>query len=179
LVTIFDTYAPAVYRYSFRLCLDAVEADNIVGDVFARFLEVLAANQGSVTNLKSHIFQITYRAICRRATNCRQRVRGKASSKVEFKSPSTADQSDTEERVLRQTLIALNTALNEIQRHVLLLRYLEEFSLSETAFIVGKSISNVKVIQSRGVAKLRQSLDLQIENSQQRFASKFDRGITE
>jgi RNA polymerase sigma-70 factor (ECF subfamily) len=179
LVTIFDTYAPAVYRYSFRLCLDAVEADNIVGDVFTRFLEVLATNQGPVTNLRSYIFQITYRTICGRTGNSQQRVREAACSKAEFKLASTADHSDNEDRLLRRMIAFLNSDLSENQRHVLLLRYLEEFSLSETAFIVGKSVSTVKVIQSRGIAKLRSSLGFPVEDRKQNLASKFDTRTTQ
>lgn len=38
LVTIFDTYAPDVYRYAFRLYRDPIPSDNIVGDVFRRLL---------------------------------------------------------------------------------------------------------------------------------------------
>ena len=39
LTAIFDQFAPAIYKYTLRLCHDPIVADNIVGDVFAQLLE--------------------------------------------------------------------------------------------------------------------------------------------
>ena len=50
---------------------------------------------------------------------------------------------------------AIQQELTDDQRHVIILRFLEEFSLRETAAILGKDVGLVKVIQSRAVAKLR------------------------
>jgi DNA-directed RNA polymerase specialized sigma24 family protein len=58
LVAIFDQYAPAVYRYIYRLCHDAMIADNIVGDTFAALLEQFSGCHGPVINLRSYIFQV-------------------------------------------------------------------------------------------------------------------------
>ena len=52
--------------------------------------------------------------------------------------------------------------LTEDQRQVIILRYLEEFSLKETALIIGKKVNNVKVIQNRAVAALRKTLEYQV-----------------
>ena len=46
LVAIFDLYSAALYNYALRLCSDPMVADNIVGDVFAKFLDQLAAVRG-------------------------------------------------------------------------------------------------------------------------------------
>jgi RNA polymerase sigma factor (sigma-70 family) len=49
--------------------------------------------------------------------------------------------------------------LTDDQRHVIILRFLEEFSLRETAAIIGKTVDHVKVLQNRGIAAVRKSLD--------------------
>ena len=41
LVKIFDLYSSVLYNYVYRLCNDALKADFIVGDVFAKLLEHL------------------------------------------------------------------------------------------------------------------------------------------
>jgi DNA-directed RNA polymerase specialized sigma24 family protein len=41
---------------------------------------------------------------------------------------------------------------------VIILRFLEDFSLKETAEIIGKDVNNIKVIQNRGISKLRKTL---------------------
>ena len=69
-----------------------------------------------------------------------------------------------EERVLMEGLVtAMNSELTEDQRHVIVLRFLEDFSLKETAEIVGKDVNNIKVIQNRGIAKLRKALGMHME----------------
>ena len=73
-------------------------------------------------------------------------------------------QSQIEERVMMEALIsAMNTELTEDQRHVIILRFLEDFSLKETAEIIGKEVNNIKVIQNRGIAKLRKAMGIHME----------------
>jgi RNA polymerase sigma-70 factor (ECF subfamily) len=52
----------------------------------------------------------------------------------------------------------VRTELTPDQRHVIILRFLEEFSLRETAAIIGKKVEHVKVIQGRAIARLRKFL---------------------
>src|SRR5215207_10517741 len=67
LVEIFDRYAPALYRYALRLCNDAVMADQIVGDVFAKLVENLSAGKGPRTNLRSYLYEMTHHLILDKA----------------------------------------------------------------------------------------------------------------
>ena len=53
---------------------------------------------------------------------------------------------------------AIQTNLTHDQRHVIILRFMEGCSLQETATIMGKQVNNVKVIQNRAIAALRQVL---------------------
>jgi RNA polymerase sigma-70 factor (ECF subfamily) len=45
------------------------------------------------------------------------------------------------------------------QQHVLALRFAEEYSLEETAHIMGKTIGAVKTLQFRALAALRRLLE--------------------
>src|ERR1051325_7529105 len=67
LTTIFDEFAPAIYKYTLRLCHDAIIADNIVGDVFAQLLEQFAAGKGPRTNLRSYLYQTAYHLVVDRS----------------------------------------------------------------------------------------------------------------
>jgi RNA polymerase sigma-70 factor (ECF subfamily) len=68
-----------------------------------------------------------------------------------------------ENQVLFETIIlAIRNELTEVQRHVIILRFLEGFSLSETATIVRKKVNYVKVIQNRAIATLRKALDQKV-----------------
>ena len=41
--------------------------------------------------------------------------------------------------------------------------FLKTFSLKETAEIIGKEVNNIKVIQNRGIAKLRKALGFHLD----------------
>jgi RNA polymerase sigma-70 factor (ECF subfamily) len=158
-IEIFEIYAPAIYKYVLRLCDDPVESDNIVGDVFTQLLEQFAAGKGPMTNLRSYIYETAYHLIVDRARRNQRLIPLEAVIDAPPKLATKSTQAQIEERALMDALIfALKTQLSELQRHVVILRFLENFSLRETAEIVGKNVNHVKVIQNRGIAKLRKSL---------------------
>ena len=170
LAAIFDLYAPAIYKYGLRLCHDPVDADNLVGDVFAQLLEKLADGQGPLANLRSYLYQTAYHLIVDRARHNQRftRLEVMINTSAHLFTPST--QAKVEERVLMDGLVAtLNNELTADQRHVIILRFLEDFSLGETAAIIGKSVNNVKVIQNRAIAKLRKALGLELEKAGKKY----------
>ena len=172
LTQIFDLYAPALYNYVLRLCHDPIDSDNIVGDVFAKLLEKLVAGQGPVTNLKAYLYQIAYHAVVDGARNNHRLAPLGALLDSPDRLAKVSVQADVEEReVLTAFRDILSNELSEIQRHVIILRFMEDFSLRETAAILGKNVNHVKVIQSRGMAKLKRSLEEQsrIDRVQKRF----------
>lgn len=154
---IFEVYASALYNYALRLGHDPRMADFIVGDVFAKLLGQLAAGRGPKTNLRSYLYETAYHLIIDYGRASRR------SAPLEVATTFRADAQSTSGRVEDQVMFdvilkVMKNDLTEDQRHVLILRFLEDFSLNETAAILGKPVSHIKVIQSRALAKLRQSL---------------------
>ena len=154
---IFDLYAPVIYNYILRLCQDPVQADQIVGDVFSKLLDQLAAGKGPRTNLRSYLYQISYHLVIDQ-TRDSQRIA--PIEIVEFIADgANSVQAEIENRTLLDTVMsAINNNLTDKQRHVIILRFVEGLNLKETAKIVGKNTDSVKVLQSRGIIKLRQVL---------------------
>ena len=60
--------------------------------------------------------------------------------------------------LLDAVLLAINNDLTVDQRHVIVLRFLEGMDLQETAKILDKSVNNIKVLQNRGIEKIRKVL---------------------
>ncbi len=157
LIKIFDLYSSALYNYALRICNDPLEADQIVGDVFVKLLEQLSIGQGPSRNLRSYLYETTYHLIIDKARYSRREAPLEVVDFIRNDGHSTA--SSLEDRILFEAVIlAIKNQLTEDQRHVIILRFLEGFSLRETADIIGKEVYNVKVIQNRGVAKLRKAL---------------------
>lgn len=174
LTTIFDTYAPAIYKYVLRLCHDPVDTDNIVGAVFSLLLEQFAAGKGPLTNLRSYLYQIAYHLVVDRSRHNQRLINLETVMEVSIQwVPSS--QTQVEERSLMEALVfALNTDLTDVQRHVIILRFLEGFSLKETSSILGKKANYIKVIQNRAVARLRKSLWMDDGNDRAAFFPETD-----
>jgi RNA polymerase sigma-70 factor (ECF subfamily) len=160
LVKIFDLYSSPIYNYAFRLCNDAWMADQIVGDVFSKLLEHLAAGRGPKSNLRSYLFEMAYHIVVDEA---RYSYRVAPIEVVDLKyNDGNSVYLSVEDRVLFETVLrAMRDDLTEDQRHVVILRFLEGFSLNETAVIIGRKVQNVKVIQFRAITALRKALDYQ------------------
>jgi len=157
LVEIFDHYSSPLYNYALKLCNDPLEADHIVGDVFVRLLDQWSAGNGPSTNLRSYLYATTYHLVVDEARHSNREAPLEAIEFSRHDGHSTAV--SLENRMLFDAVIlAIRKHLSEDQRHVIILRFLEGFSLRETADIMGKEVYNIKVIQNRGVAKLRKAL---------------------
>lgn len=157
LSAIFEEYAPALYKYLLRLGVNSLEADQVVGDVFARLLDKFVEGKGPRKNLRSYLFQTAYHLVVDHARD-RQRI-------VSLDIVDTLHgekqpvQAQTEEKMLLEHLAnAMAFNLTEDQRNVLILRFQEEFSLQETADIIGKNVNAVKALQNRAILKLREVL---------------------
>jgi RNA polymerase sigma-70 factor, ECF subfamily len=167
LTSIFDQFAPAIYKYTLRLCHDQIVADNIVGDVFAQLLEQFGQGKGPRTNLRSYLYQTAYHLVVDRSRDNQHNAPLEVAMSSYAGGQFAPTQSQIEERVMMEALIsAMNTELTEDQRHVIILRFLEDFSLKETAEIIGKEVNNIKVIQNRGIAKLRKAMGIHMEEEE-------------
>lgn len=161
LIEIFDLYSTALYNYALRLCNDAVMADYIVGDVFAKLLEHLSAGNGPATNLRSYLYQTTYHLVVDEARTEHREVPIEVVDLLSHDAYSAY--LNLENRAVFETIMqVVRNDLTDDQRHVIVLRFLEGFSLRETAMILGKEVNNVKVTQNRAIASLRKALEYQV-----------------
>jgi RNA polymerase sigma-70 factor (ECF subfamily) len=158
LSAVFDEYAPAIYKYLLRLGVNSQEADQTVGDVFARLLEKVAEGKGPRKNLRSYLFQIAYHLV---VDESRERKRIAPLDVADtVREEAKPVQSLSEEKMLLEELAAvMERELTEEQRNVIVLRFQEDFSLKETAEIIGKNVNAVKALQNRGINKLREALE--------------------
>ncbi len=144
LAKVFDLYAPAIFQYVFRRCSNATIADQIVGDVFAKLLEQLSQGNGPNSNIRAYLFEMAYHAMVDEIRHSRRMA---PIGTVDFLLPVTASTDRAAEEKLLQGILlrAIQSDLTEHQRHVIIFRFLEGFSLKETAQIMGKTVTNIKV----------------------------------
>jgi RNA polymerase sigma-70 factor (ECF subfamily) len=153
---LFNKHAPALYKYAFRFHQSAMIADQVVGEIFAKFLEQASTGGYSGFNLRLELYAIAYDILVRdvRYRDYFMPIDAKIPKKVEPTDLGIEDQ-----QLLKKIQHALLYDLTDDQRHVVVLRFVEGFSVKETALITGKKVGTVKVIQNRGIAALRKALD--------------------
>lgn len=154
LIAIFDQFSPTLYKYALRLCHDPALADNIVGDAFAELLEQFATGNGPRSDPRLYLFQTAYSSIVRYLRESQQDPSVQPVDRASEKSDITSSQPLGDEQAMKEALFsALNNELTEDQRHVMSLYFLEDFSVEETAKILGKKVNEIKV-SLRGIQKI-------------------------
>ena len=160
LAVIFDRYAVDLFNYAMHISDDPLKADSIVGDVFANFLEHLATGKGPQKNLRSYFYKATYHFMVDGSRfSARESRIGLASFVSENANGNHSKASNLDTDTI---LLAIKNHLTADQRDVIVLHYLEGFSLSEIAEIIGKRINNVKAIQKRAIYRLCNILDQKV-----------------
>lgn len=154
---IFDRFAPVLFRYAMGLCHDPAEADQIVGDVFAQLLEHLSEGRGPRSNFRAYLYQVAYHVLIDHVRQASHLMSMQdAHSLPDGRVPVSIQVEGRE--LIRAVQLAMCYKLTEEQRQVILLRFVEGFSLKETALITGKTVNGVSVLQNRAIEKLRKTL---------------------
>jgi RNA polymerase sigma factor (sigma-70 family) len=157
LARVFDQYAPAIYKYALNHCCNDILADQVVGDVFAKLLEQLSQGNGPASNLRAYLFEIAHHLI---VDHVRYWSRLTPVDNTALSLPAAGDtgQAAEQQMLWEYILWVIRNNLTDCQRQVILLRFMEGFSLKETASIMGKKVGSIKVTQTRAVAVIRQAL---------------------
>jgi RNA polymerase sigma-70 factor (ECF subfamily) len=128
--------------------------------VFGKLLDHLSAGNGPRENLRSYLFEAAYHSIVDEARYARIRL---PLEEVEMlPGDDLPSLNYMENRMLFEPVFqALQYDLTDYQRHVIILRFFEGFSLRETAEILGKSVNVIKAAQHHAITTLRKALDRQ------------------
>lgn len=157
LSAIHDQFYPVVYRYvHFRLENQQV-CEDIAGEVFLRLLTAVQHKDAAIQNMKGWLLGTASHLI---NDHLRRRYARPTENldDVEIPSPETPEDTTIANQQHREIRTAISRLTNE-QQHVLALRFTEEFSLEETARLMGKKVGAVKVLQFRAIESLRRLLD--------------------
>jgi RNA polymerase sigma-70 factor (ECF subfamily) len=154
---LYTLYFPRVYRYILARTGNTYDAEDLAEEVFMKVLEAIDRFQWREAPFSAWLFRIAHNALIsqRRKDGVRGRS-GPLSDGIALDSQSPDD------------MVANRLALNEImdaaqnlpdaQRQVITLRFAAGLSVAETARAMNKGEGNVKVIQHKAIAKLRETV---------------------
>jgi len=155
LESIYDEYSEKIYRYIYHRVGDPDVAEDLTALTFTKMLEAIHSGKGWRTSFSGWLYRIAHNII---VDYYRQKGRAQHVS-LEAGLPLRAENADPFQaaaRSLQQE--ALREAINQLtpeQAHVIVMRFLEGYSIAEVAEAMGKSEGAVKALQFRAVERLR------------------------
>ncbi len=159
LAAIYDAYSPLLYRYAMRFLGDQELAEECVAETFARFLQALRNGGGPKTHLKAYLYRVAHNWI----TDYYRRQPPPEVDVDDMAHALSSDDPTLSSQVLlqeeQQRVRAALRLLTPEQRQVIVLRFLEEWSLKEVAEVMQKPVGAIKALQHRALAALRRILE--------------------
>jgi RNA polymerase sigma-70 factor, ECF subfamily len=157
LAELHDEYYPHIYRYLCYRLEDLNVVEDISSEVFLRLLGALKEKKGPLLNLKGWLLG-TAAHLVQDHLRSKYRQREEDLEDHEHIPASAHTEKEVEKLMERQEIYRAIQTLSAEQQHVLALRFSQELSIEETAQIMGKNISAVKVLQFRALASLRRKM---------------------
>jgi RNA polymerase sigma-70 factor (ECF subfamily) len=162
LAALHDQLYPVVFRYVRYRVDDDQACEDIVSEVFLRFLKALRQNGrpiedarawmlGTAANLVHDFYRLKYRRPVENIEEHETLVAPNSTEMVIDRKMSTQEIREVMKR------------LTPDQQNVLALRFSQELSLEITAQVIGKSVNAVKVLQFRALAALRRFMAEKLE----------------
>lgn len=151
------TYFPRVYRYILARTGNSHDAEDLAEEVFMRVLEAIERFQWREAPFSAWLFRIAHNAVI--SQRRKETARGKSGPLSDSLPVDSAGPDElVENRLALNEVMAAAQKLPEAQRQVIAYRFGAGLSVAETAQAMGKGEGNVKVIQHKAIAKLREMM---------------------
>ncbi len=159
LAHIYDTFAPAIYRYIYRRTGHQNTAEEITAETFHRFLVALKRGGGPTEHLSAWLYRVAHNLI----VDFYRRQPPQEPASLDELEEMPAEPESGVARVERQMEVAQARAalrqLTPLQQQIITLRYLEDLSHEEIARVVERTEGAVKALQHRALDNLRRILE--------------------
>ncbi len=158
LAQIHDAYYGPLFRYvSFRVG-DQHTAEDVVSEVFTRFLTALRDNKSPQSTLRGWLFGVAANIV---SDHHRRHYRAPQEPLTEeFVCQADGPEEIAEQAATREDLRRAVTTLTGEQQHVLAMRYGKGLPIQEVARALGKTEGAIKQLQARAIATLARKMSL-------------------
>lgn len=160
----YEKYHQDIYNYVFYMVKNKTITEDLVQDVYIRVLKSYESFRGESSE-KTWAFSIARHVVFDyfRKEKRRRQYTNETLDLDEMTDFLTVDESLPDDIVIQNENVQLiyklldHCSIN--QKQVVILRYIQGYSLQETAEILGITVSNVKTLQFRCVRKLRDLME--------------------
>lgn len=153
---LYERHYPSIFRYLFYRTGDQHTAEDLTGEVFLKMVQALPAYRVTAATFRTWLFQIA------RNLSIDYFRRGKthpvAVLDESLPSAEQAPENAADRRLTGAQLYRAVAQLNEDQRDVVLMRFVEGMPIGEVAVALHKSEDAIKGLQRRALIALRDLL---------------------
>ncbi len=155
---LYSRYHQSIYRYLYYRIGDPQIAEDLTADVFLRMVQALPSYQLGAVPFQAWLFQVARNV----AIDHFRRTSAHPISAIDenLRLDGQGLESQVDHRIASADLAVALSRLDDTQRDVLLLRFIEGLPIAETAQVLHKSEDSVKALQRRGLLALRAMFDV-------------------
>ena len=156
----YDEHSDAIFRYAYFKLSDTEKAKDVVQDTFVKFWEYISA-ESELQNAKALLYRIALNTII---DLYRKRKTFSLDTLAEDGfDPTYEPEKDVFERHESEAVLKAINELDENDRNIMFMRYVEGLSFDDIAEVIGDRPNTIAVKVHRLLKQLRQSLNVEEE----------------
>lgn len=155
---LYNIFVERIYRYLFYQVRDKMTAEDILQETFVKVWRAIRSSKVNSQTFVSWLYRIAHNQMVDtiRRNHRHLSVVEKIENNYDSKVPEYVV--DTEQR----DLLRIVDILPQMQKQVIILKFIEGLSNSEIGQVIGKSQGAVRILQMRALALMRKQLETEI-----------------
>ncbi len=151
---LYDRYVDTVFRFIYFRVNDRALAEDFTSETFLRALRRISTISYQGRDIGAWFVTIARNIILDHVKSARNRLEITTADTVEGDQREPSPEAAVLDLLTSERLMAAVRLLGDEQRECVLLRFIQGFSVSETAAVMGKNDGAIKALQHRAVRKL-------------------------
>jgi RNA polymerase sigma-70 factor (ECF subfamily) len=151
---LYDRYVDTVFRFIYFRVNDRALAEDFTSETFLRALRRISSISYQGRDIGAWFVTIARNIIFDHMKSARHRLEVTTADTVEGDQRAPSTESAVLDLLTSERLMAAVKQLGDEQRECVMLRFIQGFSVSETAAVMGKNDGAIKALQHRAVRKL-------------------------
>jgi RNA polymerase sigma-70 factor (ECF subfamily) len=154
---LYDHYIDDIYRFIYYKVGNEQDAQDLANEIFLKTWKYITdSSNKKVNNFRALIYKTARNKVIDFYRSSIEKEQYPVEDILEFESSEEDVEAETQEQLSREQVLQALKKLKNNYQEVIILRYLQELSTKETAKVMDKSRSSVRVTLHRAVKKLRE-----------------------
>ncbi|MFN2518080.1 MAG: sigma-70 family RNA polymerase sigma factor [Jatrophihabitantaceae bacterium] len=151
---LYDRYVDIVFRFVFYRVNDRGMAEDFTSETFLRALRRISTITYQGRDIGAWFITIARNIVLDHLKSARHRLEITTADTIEDRTAAPSPEAEVIESLTSARLMSAVKQLGDEQRDCVMLRFIQGFSVSETALVMGKNDGAIKALQHRAVRKL-------------------------